>query len=201
MGRTSHAKEKLIEGTRELLHLRGYRDVGVNELCERAGVKKGSFYYFFDSKKDLSLAAVNALWEDYRNALEAIFTAEKPHLARLEDFLLAGYRDQCRMQTEYGRLPGCPFGNLALEMGGQDETLRLRLSKIFETVERYLERELRLGIEAGEIEPIDAGAVARALLAYQEGCFLSARTRNDPDLLKSLLQQGIRLVVTDAPRS
>ena len=66
MGRTSDARERLIHSAIELVHARSYADVGVNELCEHAGVKKGSFYHFFPSKRDLIVAALDdvAGWYD-----------------------------------------------------------------------------------------------------------------------------------------
>ncbi len=53
MGRTSDARERIIQSSIELIHYLSYSSVGVNELCEHAGVKKGSFYHYFPSKSDL----------------------------------------------------------------------------------------------------------------------------------------------------
>jgi TetR/AcrR family transcriptional regulator, transcriptional repressor for nem operon len=54
MGRTSEARERLIGTAGDLWHRRSYTDVGVSEICETAGVQKGSFYHFFPSKQDLA---------------------------------------------------------------------------------------------------------------------------------------------------
>jgi TetR/AcrR family transcriptional repressor of nem operon len=50
MGRTSDAKERLIEAMIELIWTGSYGSTSVDQICERAGVKKGSFYHFFESK-------------------------------------------------------------------------------------------------------------------------------------------------------
>ena len=50
MGRVSDAKEKLMEAVMELIHTGSYGSTTIDHICEKAGVKKGSFYYFFDSK-------------------------------------------------------------------------------------------------------------------------------------------------------
>ena len=65
MGRTSDAKQKLIDSAIELIHSRSFADVGVNELCQHAGVKKGSFYHFFPSKQDLTLTALDVLADEF----------------------------------------------------------------------------------------------------------------------------------------
>jgi len=36
----------------------GYGVVTIDDICQRAGVKKGSFYYFFESKSALAVAAL-----------------------------------------------------------------------------------------------------------------------------------------------
>ena len=53
--RDTTTKDRLIESAAHVLHQRSYGSVGVDELCERAGVRKGSFYHFFESKRDLAL--------------------------------------------------------------------------------------------------------------------------------------------------
>jgi len=57
MGRVSDAKQRLLDATIELIWQHSYGAVTVDNICERAGVKKGSFYYFFPSKTDLVVAA------------------------------------------------------------------------------------------------------------------------------------------------
>ena len=56
MGRTSDAKEKLLHVAFDLIWQHSYGSVSVDDICERADVKKGSFYYFFPSKSDLAVA-------------------------------------------------------------------------------------------------------------------------------------------------
>ncbi|HTO08336.1 MAG TPA: helix-turn-helix domain-containing protein, partial [Myxococcota bacterium] len=66
MGRTSDARERLIDEASRLFHARSYESVGVQELCDAAEVNKGSFYHFFPSKEDLAAAVIDAQWEATR---------------------------------------------------------------------------------------------------------------------------------------
>ena len=67
MGRTS--EEKLISSAIDLIGQRSYSSVGVQELCKHAGVKKGSFYHFFESKKELTIISLDVMWKYYKENL------------------------------------------------------------------------------------------------------------------------------------
>ncbi|MBI3351289.1 MAG: TetR/AcrR family transcriptional regulator [Nitrospirae bacterium] len=63
MGRTSDAKERLLKSAIDLIYSRSYAGVSVQDICEHADVKKGSFHYFFKTKRDLALAALEQQWD------------------------------------------------------------------------------------------------------------------------------------------
>ncbi len=46
-------KEKLLEAARELMLDKGYVATTVDEICEQAGVTKGSFFYYFKNKEEM----------------------------------------------------------------------------------------------------------------------------------------------------
>ena len=85
VGRTSNAREKLIQTAMQLIWQRGYGAVGVSALCREAGVKPGSFYYFFPSKRDLVLAALEENWRlTEANVLKPAFSADVAPDKRLD---------------------------------------------------------------------------------------------------------------------
>ena len=194
MGRTSDARERLIRSGRELMHERGYTAVGVAELCERAGVKKGSFYYLFPSKQDLTLEVIESLWADHRPSFEELARGAAPPLERLEAFLGSSYRHHCETRAECGRLLGCVFGNLALEMSTQDAAVRESLARIFDAQTDAFEAVIGEAAARGEIPAGDAREAARALLSLVEGAVMLAKTHNSPESLEGLHRQALRLL-------
>ncbi len=54
MPRVSDMKERLTDAAMDLIWHNSYGTTSVDAICERAGAKKGSFYYFFKSKSRLA---------------------------------------------------------------------------------------------------------------------------------------------------
>src|SRR5436190_22990937 len=102
MGRVSDAKERLMEAVRELIWTGSYGSTTIDQICETAGAKKGSFYYFFDSKSDLAVAALEEEGRRRRPDLDAISSTTVPPLERLRRYLEYGYQLHAEMKTKCG---------------------------------------------------------------------------------------------------
>ncbi len=197
MGRTSDAKERLIDSAIQLISNRSYNTVGVQELCEFAGVKKGSFYHFFPSKRELTLAALELMWETYRNkVLDPIVNSDIPAMEKFESLLDISYQRSCSIKEVTGCMTGCHLGNLALELSTQDEPIRQKIEEIFKKWEGYCERIIKEAVSAGQLPAeIDSQATAQAVLAYIEGVLLLGKTFNDPTLIKRLGHGVLHLAI------
>src|ERR1044071_1401987 len=86
MLRVSNMKERLTEAAMDLMWRNGYGAASVDAICEQAGAKKGSFYYFFKSKSDLAAAALEADWTEKKSHMDSIFSPTVPPLERLERY-------------------------------------------------------------------------------------------------------------------
>jgi TetR/AcrR family transcriptional repressor of nem operon len=60
------ARGRLVESATALLSTEPYLAVGVKAICDRASVQKGSFYHFFSSKEDLTIAVLDESWDRFR---------------------------------------------------------------------------------------------------------------------------------------
>ena len=196
MGRTSNARQRLIQSAMELFHSRSYADVGVNELCQNAGVKKGSFYHFFPSKQDLTLAALDAMSDLFDRLIgDPAFAQDVPPLERVQRFFELIYQYQLSSAQNTGTMLGCPFGNLAVELSTQDEPIRLKVMQIFEIITGRLEHALEDAVASGVLPETDTAAAAQAILAYLEGVELLAKTRNDPDFIRAMAAKAVQLAL------
>ena len=193
MGQVSNAKEKLLGSALALMYARSYGDVGVQEICEHAGVKKGSFYHFFPSKRDLTLAAIDHQWTGVRQQLvKEVLAGTNSPLKRVERCLELFYETQCGVKAQTGHVMGCPFGNLAIELSTQDEYIRKKIESVFQELAGYLERTLEDAIAVGEAPKQDVHTTAQALVAFIQGVLLLAKSQNDPEVIDRLGKGFVR---------
>jgi len=187
MSNATDTKTRILMTARELFHGRSYADVGIKEICDIAKVQKGSFYHFFPSKQDLAMAVIDDMADDWAHGFVAeAFDRDLPPLERLDYMVDAAYYWQKAAKDIEGRMPGCLFGNLALEVSTRDEVLRAKLNAVFEKASARFHQTLEEAIELGLIPPLDAEATAQSMLAFLEGVILLAKTRNDPEVVLTL---------------
>lgn len=187
MNADSSAKQRILDSARDLIYSRSYADVGVAAICERAGVKKGSFYHFFPSKQELTLAVIDELYVAFKEQIyNDAFSSDLSPLERFRRFVELAYQFQREMADLTGQTLGCPFGNLAAEMSTQDTAIRQKVDKVFHQMERRFTAVLEDAVAMREIGVIDIPATARAMVAYLEGIMLMAKTRNDPEIIRQL---------------
>ena len=201
MGRSSDARERLIDAAGELWHTRSYADVGVSEICDHAGVQKGSFYHFFPSKRDLALAVIEERWRlQGVGQMVPILTGPLPPLERLALFLERGLEEQLELKASTGATVGCSFGNLVVELATVDEVLRDRLALLFDDWAAFIQGALDDAVAAGDLPEIDTDQAARALLAFIQGLGVLIKAKDDPLAAADLLPLALRLVGADPAR-
>jgi TetR/AcrR family transcriptional repressor of nem operon len=67
------SKTKLLDAALHVIRAKGYSATRIEDVCEAAGLTKGSFFHHFDSKEALALAAAD-YWMENTGALFAIAT-------------------------------------------------------------------------------------------------------------------------------
>jgi TetR/AcrR family transcriptional regulator, transcriptional repressor for nem operon len=194
MGRASDAKERLMGAVRELIWTGSYGSTTIDLICEKAGVKKGSFYYFYDSKADLALDALIEEWERRRAELDSIFSPTVPPLERLNRYLEYGYHLQEQVRSKCGCVLGCPLLSLGAEVSTQEHRLQRKIQDILDQKRKYLESAIRDAHAAGLIHAPDAAGKARLLFSYYQGLLAQARIQNDMRILGEAKQGTLELL-------
>jgi len=142
MGRTSDAKEKLLDVAFELIWDSSYGGVSVDQICERAKVNKGSFYHFYGTKADLAVAAYEEHWKQKQPEMDRLFSPQVPPLERLSGLCGYVYQAQKEKAEKYGHVCGCPYASIGAEIATQDDRIRAKAQELMERSIKYIESAL-----------------------------------------------------------
>lgn len=190
--------DRLLQAAASLMWERSFQATSVDDLCNRAEAKKGSFYHFFPSKTDLAIAAIENSWAQAKLSIfEPIFSGNDSGLTKLQRLMDTIHEYQSWLASEKGSYMGCPFGNLGQEMARQDERIRTALQNIFDAHCGYIEAALSQAGQAGEIPAGDYRVRARKIFALLEGAVLMAKVANDPEVFRSITP-AVMLIAANA---
>ena len=184
MPRVSDMKERLTDAALELIWENSYGATSVDAICERAGAKKGSFYYFFKSKAELTAAALEAEWNKNKANMDALFSPTVPPLERLDRYFDYVHDRLAELQKACGSILGCPLLTIGSEVGNQDQGVRETVDRIWDRKIKYFESAIRDAHAQGLIEAPDPEAKARMLFACYHGTLTQARIQNDIELIR-----------------
>src|SRR5574338_430585 len=188
MARVSDMRERLMEAAMDLMWQNGYGAASVDAICERAGAKKGSFYYFFKSKSELAAAALEADWNKKRAEMDSMFSPTLPPLERLDRYFDFVHNRLAQLQKKCGSILGCPFVSVGSEVSTQDQIVREAIDRIMDRKLQFFVSAVRDATAQGLIDTADPEAKARALFACYQGTVAQARIQNDIDLLRQFKQ-------------
>jgi TetR/AcrR family transcriptional repressor of nem operon len=186
MGRTSDAKERLLEVAFDLIWDQSYGAVSVDHICQRAEVNKGSFYYYFPSKSDLAVAAYEEHWREKQPEMDRIFSPQTPPLTRLHLWCKDLFERQKLKAEKYGHVCGCPYASLGAELATQDEKIRAKAGELVDRTLRYLENALTDAKVQGLVAINDPRVTAKRVHSLVLGILLHAKIRNQFSELKDL---------------
>jgi AcrR family transcriptional regulator len=186
--RTEAARTRILESAYELFSRRSVRDVGVDEVIERAGVAKATLYRHFPSKDDLVLAFLERreqLWtQDFVEA-EARRRGSTPREQLLAIFDVF---DEWFRRDDF---EACSFINVLLEMGPDHPAGHASVRHL----ENIREVVRRLAEEAG-LE--DVGSFARSWHILMKGSIVAA-AEGDAEAARRAKAMARLLIDSHAP--
>ncbi|HEV7277371.1 MAG TPA: TetR/AcrR family transcriptional regulator [Devosiaceae bacterium] len=189
------ARTRLLDAARDTIRRSGYTATSVDELCEAAGVTKGSFFHHFRSKEALGVAAARR-WAETTTA----FFAEAPYHLPDDPLERVLAYVAFRKSIIAGDIEAfsCLVGTMVQEVHASSPAIRDACGdSIFghaATLEADIEAAMRSrGVTGGWT----AAGLARHTQAVIQGAFVLAKAGNDLTLAhESLdhLERYIRLL-------
>lgn len=169
-------KEHLIQCAALLFWRSGYNATGINDILNTSGLTKGSFYFYFKSKKELAAAVIAY----YRRAVYQ-WLEEMAEGKSWEDFVHA-FSSAMVQSAESGSHQGCPFAVMGMETAFSEPDVAAAYAREMEHGTALFQAVLeRSSLSAGQ-----AGPLADRLFAIYEGKLLLYRISQDADHLKDM---------------
>ncbi|MBV9391144.1 MAG: TetR/AcrR family transcriptional regulator [Verrucomicrobia bacterium] len=198
MRKPNDTRLKLLQTALDLFWEKSYGSVSVDDICACCGVNKGSFYYAFKSKSELSIAALEHYWaHSCRPSFDAIFSDQVPPLERLQTYCQTIANSQLAKYQKTGKICGCPFSSIGCELSTQDDPVREKIQEIAARTIKYIAGAVRDAIEENLIKPrVSAGEIAKQVYCYVVGCVMQSRIENNSDSLTNLKAGVFRILDT-----
>jgi AcrR family transcriptional regulator len=133
-------RERLLRAAADLFYREGVASVGVEKLCQTAGVSKRSMYQLFETKDDV---VAESLRQFGPHTVAGYFPDEAADLTPRERILYVFQRLEEQAATPDFR--GCPFVNTAIEMKDPRHPARLVARDFKQQLTAYFERQAALG--------------------------------------------------------
>ena len=194
MPRVSDMKERLLDAAMDLIWENSYGATSVDAICDRAGAKKGSFYYFFKSKSELAAAALEDCWNKKKAEMDSIFSPTVPPLERFARYFDFVHDRLAEVQKKCGSILGCPFISVGSEVSTQDQIVRETIDRIMDRKLNYFVSAVRDAAVEGLIDAPDPVAKARALFSCYQGMMAQARIQNDIALLRGFKEVAMEVL-------
>ncbi len=180
-------RDEVLSRAMEVFWTKGYQATSLVDLEHATGLKPGSLYNAFDSKKGLFLAVIAHYRETVVGVrLSTILDNGRP-LAGIEAFFRTAYDGFEREQ-----LIGCLLTNTATEMAPDDPEIQEAVASGIAMIEQAFCRRLLEAQGAGEIDAgLDAAATAVHLTSCFQGLGVMGRLTRDPERLEAITDQAL----------
>ena len=193
------SKAKFLDAALRVIRAKGYTATTIEDVCEVAGLTKGSFFHHFDSKEELAIAAA-----DHFAAMADELFATAPY-QRAADPLdrLLGYVD-FRIDILQGALPEftCLLGTMVQEVYQTHPAIRAACDEHLSAHAAALARDIaQAKARHAPRARWSAESLAVFTQAAIQGAFVLAKARQGPEVAAECLRHLRRYLQTQFNRT
>lgn len=145
-----HNIDEILDVGYDVFRKNGYHNVGINQILKEAGIPKGSFYNFFESKEDFANKVVVRYGETNADWIQDFFT--KSELSPIES-LKSFYKFMIDANENDQFLGGCIINNMSIEVGRINDVMASKANEQFMSWLTILTSVISKGQELKEITP------------------------------------------------
>lgn len=197
---STNTRDHILDCGERLISIKGFVGVGLSEILSAAGVPKGSFYHYFNSKERFGEVLLTRYIDTYLERLDALFKPDgRPARQRLMTYWSYWNVSQCDIgaancapETTGSK---CLIVKLSAEVADISEAMRLTLrggtDRVVARIAQCLEDARADGSVASSL---DAPATALTLYELWLGASLLAKLRRDGSPFEHALMASEQLL-------
>ncbi|WP_131734197.1 TetR/AcrR family transcriptional regulator [Gordonia paraffinivorans] len=176
--RTQQRRTELLDAFLALCVERGYREIGVGDVVARAGVSHGTFYNYFDNKRD----ALAALMTREVNDIVAVVELHRTPAATLEEFT-DELRSLAARILEYALRRPAELAFLTMEAPGVDDAALQEMLSYYHRMSSLSADYLQEGVDAGYLRgDIDVEVVGEIVVSGLVGLLIPVLLEPDQEI-------------------
>ena len=176
-------RRHILDAGQQLIVVKGFAGVGLNEILTAAAIPKGSFYHYFGSKEQYGCALMDQYFSDYLLRLDQLLhpfpdpASDSPSArARLITYWERWVDTQCGQDVK----EKCLVVKLSAEVADLSEDMRLILCEGTKQVRVRLAACIADGVTDGSLQSgIDPEKTAQMLYQMWLGASLLAKLQRD----------------------
>jgi TetR/AcrR family transcriptional repressor of nem operon len=181
----SLTKQKLLDAAQELMLAKGYTATSVDEICEAAGLTKGSFFHYFEGKEHLGRVVAERFYASMQQMFQsAPFHQKKDPLDRVfgrVEFLLGLSRSPQGPKS-------CLLGTFVQELSATHPAIRSVCAACFANAVRSFQQDLdEAKAKYTPRARWSSQSLAEHLTAIVQGAIILAKAKQNPTPLEEAL--------------
>lgn len=173
--KSERTRQRIVESANRLFYRQGFHNTSFTDVVAASGVPRGNIYYYFKTKDEILLAAIDYRLERIKVMLEGWSETYRTPLERLHRFI-ALLDDTAEALTQFG----CPMGSLNAELGKANRALQHHAAQLFALFEDWLTDQFAELGYAGR-----ARELALRLISIGQGISMLTHVHHDADWLRS----------------
>jgi TetR/AcrR family transcriptional repressor of nem operon len=183
---TIPTKVKLLEAAQQLMLTKGYPATTLDEICQVAGLTKGSFFHYFENKEDLGKAVLDHFVETMFGIVQqAEFHQKKDPLQRVY-----GYLDFLTKLSKDPNIPrSCLLGSFAQELSDTHPKIQTQCAKHFNQWTEDFKKDLdQAKAQHAPNAAFDTRSLSEYLITILEGSLILAKAKQERRIIERNLQ-------------